>query len=286
MFEILKKRTIGPAVYHYDVSAPDIAKKAKPGQFLILRLSEKGERIPLTICDYDKEAGTVSIMFQAVGKTTRELSLMEEGDTLLDMVGPLGRPSEIEEIGTVICVAGGVGAAVILPIAKALKAAGNEVITILGARTAELLVLEEELKRASDDFIITTDDGSRGICGVCTHPLKEIIESGKKVDRVIAIGPAIMMKFVCRATEPFAVETIVSLNSIMVDGTGMCGSCRVTVGGETRFCCVDGPDFDGHKVDFDELMTRQRIYNDEEKVAIERFEHECAGGCGYGGGQK
>lgn len=279
MFEILKKRAIGPAVYHYNVSAPDIAKKAKPGQFLILRVGETGERIPLTICGYDGEKGTVSIMFQAIGKTTKELACMEAGERLSDMVGPLGRPSEIEKVGSVILVAGGVGAAVILPIAKALKAAGNEVITILGARNESLLVLEDELAATSDIFIITTDDGSRGICGVCTDPLKELIESGRAVDKVIAIGPAIMMKFVCNTTKAYSVPTVVSLNSIMVDGTGMCGSCRVTIGGETKFCCVDGPDFDGHKVDFEELMMRQRIYNNEEKVALEKFEHECKGGC-------
>ncbi|MDI6799821.1 MAG: sulfide/dihydroorotate dehydrogenase-like FAD/NAD-binding protein [Actinomycetota bacterium] len=286
MFEILTKRTIGPAVYHYDISAPNIARKAKPGQFLILRINETGERIPLTICDYDGSKGTVSIMFQAIGKTTKELAYMEAGDSLSDMVGPLGRPSEIERLGTVVCVAGGVGAAVILPIAKALKAKGNEIITILGARTAELLVLEDELKAISDDFIITTDDGSRGISGVCTDPLRQLIESGKRVDRVIAIGPAIMMKFVCKTTEPFGVETVVSLNSIMVDGTGMCGSCRVTIGGQTKFCCVDGPDFDGHEVDFDELMIRQRIYLDEEKASLERFERQCEGGCGSKGERK
>ncbi|HDP69232.1 MAG TPA: sulfide/dihydroorotate dehydrogenase-like FAD/NAD-binding protein [Actinobacteria bacterium] len=273
MFKILKKEKLAPLVFGFEIEAPEIARKAKPGQFVVLRIDELGERIPLTIYDFNEKNSSISLIFQEVGKTTRQLASLSRGDFIGDVVGPLGKPSEIKNFGTVVCVAGGVGAAVIFPIARALKKAGNRVITILGARNKELLILEKELSSISDDFFITTDDGSKGKCGVCTDILEGLIEGGQEINRVIAVGPAIMMKFVCETTRPHGIKMIVSLNSIMVDGTGMCGSCRVTVGGETKFCCVDGPEFDGHLVDFDELMNRQKMYLEEENTSLK--EHEA-----------
>jgi len=277
VFEILSKEKLAHQIFRMKISAPDIAKKAKAGQFLILRVDECGERIPLTFCDIHADEGAVTIIFMVVGATTRKLSEMEPGQALQDVAGPLGKPTEIEDYGKVVCIGGGIGAAVMYPAARALAEAGNDVTCILGARSEDLLILENELTAicGAGKLIITTDDGSKGIKGVVTGPLEEILKAGD-ANLVIAIGPAIMMKFVCKTTEPYGVKTIVSLNPIMVDGTGMCGACRVSVGGETKFGCVDGPDFDGHQVDFELLMARQRQYLDQERIAMD---HYAEGGC-------
>ncbi len=272
MYKILLKEDLVPCIHLFKIAAPAVAKKAKAGQFVVVRIDEKGERIPLTIADWDEGEGSVTIVFMEVGTTTAKLALLEAGDAIADFVGPLGLPAHIEKFGTVVCVAGGVGAAPIAPIARALKKAGNKIISILGARSKDLLFWEDKLRSVSDQLIVTTDDGTYGRKGVVTVPLKELLESGEKVDRVIAIGPGIMMKFCAKTTEPFGVKTIVSLNPIMVDGTGMCGCCRVSVSGETKFACVDGPDFDGHQVDWDLLAARQRIYLGEEKCAFEQWQ--------------
>ena len=272
MYKILLKQDLVPQIHLFRMAAPAVAQKARAGQFVVVRIDEKGERIPLTIADWDEKEGTVTIVFMEVGATTARLALLGEGDSIADFVGPLGIPAEIKKFGTVVCVAGGVGVAPVAPIARELKKAGNKIITILGARSHDLLFWEDELQSASDQMIVTTDDGSYGRKGVVTEPLKELLESGEKIDRVVAIGPVVMMKFCSLTTLPFKVETIVSLNPIMVDGTGMCGCCRVAVGGETKFACVDGPDFDGHKVDWDLLAARQRIYLGEEKCAYEEWQ--------------
>lgn len=272
MFKIVTKEKLCPTVDFMKIEAPAIAKKAKPGQFVVIRVDEVGERIPLTLADWDAKEGTVSLVAMKVGTSTYKLSQLNSNDSILDLVGPLGLPSEIENFGTVVCVAGGVGVAPVYPIAKALKQAGNKVITIMGARSKDLLFWEDRLRSASDELIVTTDDGSYARKGVVTEPLKEVLEREKKVSRVVAIGPAIMMKFCSLTTKPFAVPTIVSLNSIMVDGTGMCGCCRVSVADATRFVCVDGPEFDGHQVDWDLLFARQRIYCDEEKHSLEQWQ--------------
>lgn len=272
MYKILLKQDLVPQIHLFKMAAPAVAKKARAGQFVVVRIDEKGERIPLTIADWDEKEGTVTIVFMEVGATTARLALLKEGDAIADFVGPLGVPAEIEKFGTVVCVAGGVGAAPVAPVARELKKAGNRVISILGARTKELLFWEDVLQSVSDQMIVTTDDGSYGRKGVVTEPLKELLESGEKVDRIVAIGPVVMMKFCALTTLPFGVKTIVSLNPIMVDGTGMCGCCRVVVDGETKFACVDGPDFDGHKVDWDLLAARQRIYLGEEKCAYEEWQ--------------
>ncbi len=271
MYKILLKQDLVPGIHLFKVAAPNVARKARPGQFVIVKIDERGERIPLTIADWDDKEGSVTIVFMEVGTTTAKLALLGAGDSLANFVGPLGVPTRIEKFGTVLCVAGGVGVAPITPITRALKEAGNRIISILGARSQDLLFWEDELRRQSDQMIVTTDDGSYGRKGVVTEPLKELLESEPKVDLVIAIGPAIMMKFCAQTTKPFGVKTIVSLNSIMVDGTGMCGCCRVSVGGVTKFTCVDGPDFDGHQVDWDLLLARQRIYLDEEKQSFEQW---------------
>ncbi len=271
MHKILRKEVLAPNIKLMEVEAPLIAKKRKAGQFLILRIDEKGERIPLTIADSNPEKGTVTIIFQEVGKTTYQLGLLNEGDYIADIVGPLGHPTEIEGYKKVVCVGGGVGTAVVYPIAVALHKQGTHVISIVGARSKELIILEEEIKNISNELIITTDDGSYGKKGFVTDALKEILERDKDIDLVIAIGPAIMMKFVSLLTKDYGIKTLVSLNSIMVDGTGMCGACRITVGGETKFVCVDGPEFDGHLVDFDQLLDRQKIYIEEEKCALAEF---------------
>ncbi len=260
-----------PGIHLFKVAAPNVAKKARPGQFVVIRIDERGERIPLTIADWDEKEGSVTIVSMEVGTTTARLALLGAGDFITDFVGPLGLPTHIEKFGTVVCVAGGVGVAPIAPIAQAMKEKGNKVISILGARTKDLLFWEDELRRVSDQLIVTTDDGSYARKGMVTEPLKGLLESGDKIDRVIAIGPTVMMKFCAKTTEPFGVKTIVSLNPIMVDGTGMCGCCRVSVGGVTKFTCVDGPDFDGHQVDWDLLFARQRIYLDEEKRSFEQW---------------
>jgi len=271
VFKILLKQDLVPHVHLFKISAPKVAKKAQPGQFVVIRIDEKGERIPVTVADWDREEGSVTIVVMEVGTTTYRLGRLKTGDSIADFVGPLGVPTHIENFGTVVCVAGGFAIAVIMPIARALKQSGNRVISIMGARSKDLLFWEDELRRTSDELIITTDDGSYARKGLVTEPLKELLEKGN-IDRVIAIGPSIMMKFCAKTTEPFGVKTIVSLNPIMVDGTGMCGCCRVSVGGVTRFACVDGPDFDGHQVDWDLLFARQRIYLDEEKCSFELWQ--------------
>jgi len=274
MFEILKKQELSDLVTLFEIEAKDIAKKAKAGNFFALRIHEQGERIPLTIADFDREKGTITTVFQKVGKTTYHLASLNAGDSLSDVIGPLGMHSHIENFGKVICVGGGVGIAPIYPIARALKEAGNAVISIIGARTKNLIFWEDRMRAVSDDLIIVTDDGSHGRKAVVTVPLDELLREEKGIELVYAIGPAIMMKFVCVTTEKHNAKTIVSLNSIMVDATGMCGACRVEVGGETKFACVDGPEFDGHKVDFNLLMSRQRMYTDEEKAAFERYKEK------------
>ena len=271
MYKITAKEKLAADILLFEVEAPEVARKAQPGQFVIIRVDEEGERVPLTIADWNTEKGSINIIFLEVGTTTRKLACLNAGDSVLNFAGPLGRPTEVDHFGTVICVAGGVGAAAIFPIARSLKALGNEVITIMGARTKQLIFWEDHLRNASHQLILTTDDGSYGRKGVVTEPLKELLEA-RRIDRVIAVGPTIMMKFCSLTTNLFGVKTIVSLNPIMVDGTGMCGCCRVSVGGETKFACVDGPDFDGHKVDWELLMNRQRTYLEEEKESLEIWE--------------
>ncbi len=276
MYEILEKHDHSPVTKEIKVYAPRVASKAKAGQFVIVVPWEKGERVPLTIADFSREEGWITLVFLVVGKSTKFMAGMKPGDRLYAVVGPLGNPSEIEHYGTVVCVGGGLGIAPIYPIARELRKAGNYVISIIGARTKELLFWEDKIHSVSDELIVCTDDGSYGRQGVVTVPLKELLESGRKIDVVWAIGPAIMMKFCSLTTKPFGVKTIVSLNPIMVDGTGMCGACRVEVDGKTRFACVDGPEFDGHKVDWDLLMARQRLYCEQEKLAAELFEKQEA----------
>ncbi len=278
MYRILNKRKLAPEVHEYVIEAPEIARAAKAGQFIVLRLHERGERIPLTIAEADPQTGGVTIVVQEVGKTTREMGdKFNKGGYILDFVGPLGKPSEIENFGTVICIGGGLGIAPIYPIARALKDAGNTVLGIIGARNKDLLFYIDRMESACDELIVTTDDGSYGRKGFTSDPLKEILASGRKIDRVVVIGPAIMMKVCSDVTRPFGVPTVVSLNTIMIDGTGMCGGCRVEVGGETKFACVDGPEFDGHKVNFDLLISRQRFYVEEERCALERYLKEQQG---------
>jgi ferredoxin--NADP+ reductase len=276
MFKILLRQDLVPNIHLFKIDAPDVAKKAQAGQFVVVRIDEIGERIPLTIADWDKEEGSVTIVFMEVGTTTRRLALVQAGDYIADFIGPLGLPTHIEKFGTVVCVAGGFAVATIMPIARAMRERGNQVISVMGARSKELIFWEEELGRVSDRLIVTTDDGSYARKGLVTEPLKELLESGEAIDRVIAIGPSIMMKFCSLTTQPFGVKTIVSLNPIMVDGTGMCGCCRVSVGDATKFVCVDGPDFDGHQVDWDLLFARQRIYLDEEQQSLERWQAQDA----------
>jgi len=273
--EILENTVLAEKVNRYLVYAPRIARKRKAGEFVLLRLSEQGERIPLTIADADAEAGTLTLVVQAVGKTTLEMSAMKPGDRLLNVVGPLGAATHVDRFGTVVMIGGGIGIAPSHPIAQAMHAAGNRVISILGARNRSLIIMEEEMRRASDEVIVTTDDGSYGRKGLVTDVLRELIQTRGKPDLVVAIGPVIMMKFVSRLTQEFAIRTVVSLNPVMVDGTGMCGGCRVTVGGKTKFACVDGPEFDGHAVDFDELMKRQAFYREQEQEALQHYQHEC-----------
>jgi len=272
MYKILKKVQLCPIVYLMEVEAPLIARKNKPGQFVVLRVHDKGERIPLTIVNSDEKRGSITLIFQVVGKTTKLLSKLNEGDYIMNIAGPLGKPTEIEHYGTVVLVGGGVGAAEIYPEAKAFKAAGNYVIGIVGARTANLLILENELRQVCDEFYIATDDGSKGHHGFVSDVLKQLIDKGVKIDLVYAVGPTIMMKVISNLTKPYGIKTLVSLNPIMLDATGMCGVCRVKVGGEIKFACVDGPEFDGHLVDFDLLMARQRTYLDEEKKILEIYE--------------
>ena len=269
--QIIRKEELAPNIKLFEIDQPLIARKVQPGQFVVIRHNEKGERIPLTVADYDRDRGTITIIFQEVGKSTYEMGELNVGDTLLDVVGPLGQPSEIANYGTVVCIGGGVGIAPVYPITRALKAAGNHTIAIIGARTKELLFWEERFREISHELYITTDDGTYGRKGFVSDELQRLIDDGYKIDRVWAIGPAIMMKVVCDVTRPHKIKTIVSLNPIMVDGTGMCGACRVEVGGETKFTCVDGPEFDGHLVDFDLLMKRQSIYKEQEKLALDLY---------------
>jgi len=274
MYRIRSKKVLGPELKLMVVEAPEIAAKAQPGQFIILRENEYGERIPLTIADFDRQEGTITIIFQEVGRSTRDLGLLEAGDSILDFVGPLGKKSEIEDFGKVVCVGGGVGVAPVYPITRALYEAGNHVISIIGARNRELLILEEEMRKVSHQLVVMTDDGSYGEKGFVTDALRRIL-SQDNYARVIAIGPLVMMKAVSEVTKEFGVKTIVSLNPIMVDGTGMCGACRVEVGGETRFACVDGPEFDGHQVDWNLAQQRAQMFLAQEKIADEAH----GGGC-------
>ena len=269
MNKIVRKVCLNPTVTLMEVEAPFVAKKAEPGQFIILRVDENGERIPLTIADYHREKGTITIIFQIVGGSTIQLNYLEEGDYIHDFVGPLGVPTHTEGLKKVAVVGGGVGCAIAYPIAKKLHELGCEVHSIVGFRNKDLVILEDEFRTVSDKLILMTDDGSHGQKGVVTAPLKELIESGENYDEVITIGPLIMMKFVVATTKPFGVKTVVSMNPIMIDGTGMCGGCRLTVGGKTKFACVDGPDFDGFEVDFDEAMSRGRSYGEFEAHARE-----------------
>jgi NAD(P)H-flavin reductase len=278
LYKILLKQDLVPNIHLFKIAAPSVARKAQAGQFVVIRIDEKGERIPLTIADWDRDEGSITIVFMEVGTTTHRLALLGTGDSIADFIGPLGLPTHIDKFGTVVCVAGGFAVATIMPIARAMKEKGNRVISIMGARNKDLIFWEDNLRRVSDELIVTTDDGSYARQGLVTEPLKELLESDTGIDRVVAIGPSIMMKFCAETTRPFGVRTIVSLNPIMVDGTGMCGCCRVSVGGATRFACVDGPDFDGHEVDWDLLFARQRIYLDEEKCSFDqwRSEHDPA----------
>lgn len=269
MYRIVKKQVLNPTVTRMEIEAPLIAKKAEPGQFIILRVDENGERIPLTVADFDREAGTVTIIFQIVGATTEKLNHLEEGDSLHDFVGPLGRPSETEGLKKVAVIGGGVGCAIAYPVAKKLHQQGAVVHSIVGFRNKDLVILEPEFQAVSDKLVMMTDDGSYGEKGLVTNALEKLIESGERYDEVIAIGPLVMMKFVTQVTKKYSIKTVVSMNPIMIDGTGMCGGCRLTVGGKTKFACVDGPDFDGFEVDFDEAMARGAMYRDFERHAHE-----------------
>ena len=275
MYPVKEKRLLSPAVYLMKIEAPRIARKRKAGQFVVLRVNETGERFPLTIADSDSERGTVTIIFQVVGKSTTLLAGLNQGEAILDVVGPLGNPTHIENFGHVVCIGGGVGIAPVYPIACAMKAAGNRVTSIISARSKELLILEEEMHSASDELKIATDDGSYGFKGFPTQILQEMMDAGETIDQVVAVGPVPLMRAVCKVTEPAGIHTVVSLNPIMVDGTGMCGGCRVSVGGETKFVCVDGPEFDGHKVDFDLLTKRLRTYAEQERQSMAEYDHSC-----------
>ena len=275
MYQILKKQTLNANTKLMVIDAPHVARKAEPGQFIILRVSAEGERIPLTIADFDREKGSVTIIFQEVGATTQALGSLNEGECLHDFVGPLGKASELEGLKKVAVVGGGLGCAIAYPQAKKLHEMGAEVDLIAGFRSKDIIILEDEMKNACTNLHIVTDDGSNGRKALVTQVLKELIDAGNQYDAVIAIGPMIMMKFVCETTRPYGIKTIVSMNTIMVDGTGMCGGCRLTVGGETKFACVDGPDFDGHLVDFDGAMRRGAMYKAQEKAAVARREEHC-----------
>ncbi len=271
MNKIVKKKQLSDKVFQLEVEAPLIAEERKPGQFIILQTFDESERMPLTIADASQENGTITLIYQVVGKSTHLLATLEEGDSIAHLVGPLGSPTHIENFGTVVCVGGGIGTAPLHPIAKGMKEAGNRVLCILGARSRDLIILEENMTQIADELIVCTDDGSYGRKCLVTEPLKELCERTPPPDLVVAIGPPVMMKFCAETTRPFEIKTVVSLNTIMVDGTGMCGGCRVTVGGETKFVCVDGPEFDGHLVDFDNMMNRLNTYKKRENTA----RHKC-----------
>ncbi len=277
MFRVVRKKELARDIYRISVLAPHIARKRRAGQFVIVVAREGGERVPLTIMTSDTEAGTIDLVFLVAGTSTGELSLLEEGGAIPHVVGPLGSPTDIHKVGTVVVVGGGVGAAAACPIAEAIAAAGNTLISIVGARSKDLVILEDDFAAFSDKLIVCTDDGSYGKAGFVTAALGELIDSGEKIDEIVAVGPVVMMKAVADLTRPHGIKTVASLNPIMVDGTGMCGGCRVTVDGATRFACVDGPEFDAHQVDFDELMARLSIYRDAESSSMEHFrrDHEC-----------
>lgn len=278
MFTIRKKECLSSGIYRYEIEAPRLARKTQPGQFVILRTDERGERIPLTVADFDQDKGSITLIFQVVGASTELLARMEEGDALLDLVGPLGQPSHIAAgIGTVVCVGGGIGIAPVYPIARGMKRVGNRVISILGAKSRDILIMEEEMRAVSAEVLVTTNDGSYGIEGFVTTALTQLFERGEKIDLIYAIGPVVMMKNVVETARPWGVKTIVSLNPVMVDGTGMCGGCRVEVGGKTKFACVDGPEFDGAGVDFSQLSARQGMYREMEAAARA---HVCRIGLG------
>jgi len=283
MYKIIHKEQLHEIIYSMWIEAPEVAQSVEPGQFIILMIKEQGERIPLTVADFNREKGLIRIVFQIVGKTSEELSTLKEGDRLFSFIGPLGKKTEIENYGKVITVGGGTGIACIHPITRALKEAGNEVISIIGARNKTLIIMEEEIKKASSKLIVTTDDGSYGRKGFVTQVLKELLDKDQSIKKVWVIGPAIMMKVACETTKPYPVETVVSLNSIMVDGTGMCGSCRITIGGETKLVCTDGPEFNGQLVDWTEFMNRLSRYKDSEKRSWDLYQepiHSCI--CGEG----
>ncbi len=271
MNKIIRKVRLSDEVYKIVVEAPLIAAERRPGQFVIVqRDTDFGERIPLTIADADPRAGTITMVFQTVGKSTHNLALLEEGDSIANLLGPLGRPTKIEKVGTVVCVGGGIGAAPLYPIAQGMKKAGNRLVVIIGARNRGLVIMEEEMRAIADELIVVTDDGSYGRKALVTEPLKELCDGDPRPDMVVAIGPPIMMKFCVETTRPFGIHTVVSLNTIMIDGTGMCGGCRVTVGGKTKFVCVDGPEFDGHQVDFSNMLARMGAYKEHENEAHDR----------------
>jgi len=271
VYRIVEKKTLAPTITKYVIEAPYVAKKRKAGNFVIIRVDEKGERIPLTLVDSDPQTGTITLIVQALGKTTKALALKHEGDFIQDVMGPLGNPTPIEAGKIIACVGGGVGTAELYPITKALKDAGNTLYTIVGARSKELVILESEMESVSDKFYITTDDGSYKRKGFVTDQLRELLDANLGINMVYAIGPLPMMRAVSNLTKPYGVHTLVSLNAVMVDGTGMCGGCRVTVNGKMKFACVDGPEFDGHTVDFDEMLLRNRSYADMEKISTDRF---------------
>ena len=283
MHLILSKEVLAPDVVRFWVEAAPVARKRRPGQFVIIRLTEEGERVPLTIADADPARGAISLIVQGVGKSTRQLNALEAGDTILDVAGPLGLPTHIEPGQSVCCIGGGIGTAVVYPIACGVKALGGNVVAIVGARTRDLVILEEDLRRVADECVVTTDDGTYGQHGLVTDALKGLLEAGRVFDEVVAVGPLPMMRAVVETTRPLGVKTIVSLNPIMIDGTGMCGGCRVTVGGEQKFVCVDGPEFDGHQVDFAELSARLRAYRDQEAEAMEHRCHHVAPPAAGGG---
>jgi ferredoxin--NADP+ reductase len=275
VYTVVKRLPLAEAIVLLEIHAPDVARKAQAGQFIIVRQEENSERVPFTIMDYDRQKGTVTIVVQAIGYSSTLVTQLQEGDVLQDFVGPLGQPTEIKNYGTVLCVGGGVGIAPIHPIARSLKEAGNKVISILAAKNKELVILQKELEAVSDEVLITTDDGSAGLKGFATHGVQALLDRGVHVDVIWAIGPTIMMKSVVDFTRPLGIKTIVSMNPIMVDGTGMCGSCRVSVDGKTRFACVHGPEFDGHQIDFNLAMKRAAYYRPEEAIALNKLKCQC-----------
>jgi NAD(P)H-flavin reductase len=282
MNTIRKREELGPNVIRYVVDAPLVAMHRKPGQFVIIRVTDHGERIPLTIADANPEMGTISLIVQSVGKSTREMATLRPGNAIHDVVGPLGRPTHIQRFGTVLCVGGGIGIAPLYPIAKGMKEAHNHVITVLGARTHDLLILEDDMRNVSDELIVTTDDGSYGTKGLVTDAIRSLVGGGTHIDQAVVIGPPLMMKFTSLLTKELGIPTMASLNPIMIDGTGLCGACRVTVGGEMKFACVDGPEFDAHEVDWDSMIRRLRTYRTAEQGAAERYDHECRVGLNAG----